>query len=286
MSVNPDSVSFGNRREWKAFAERRPLFLERFDNLKDALSKAYLRSFQTSEPIDKMLFFMSRQAADDFFEIMMVCGNGEAIAGEKLLRSLYERVVTIVYLHKHPETFDAYVEYYHVTAKKVLDARREMWGKDLYPAEKVKEVEANFERVKENYRTRKCQGCGRKEMGPSWSPVSLGDMARAVGLRRYYYHAYARPLLEAHSSVKGTMGRLQGEPGRISWGDRVDAARADEVLATAHALLLHLFDVQIERFKVEGLEPLAQRTVEDFVKIWGADAKSDDSPEPTAPSEP
>jgi hypothetical protein len=271
MAIDPASVKFGNSSEWRTFAERRPLFLDRFENLRLALNAAYIRNFKDAGALESMLFFTSRQAADDFMEILLVCGNGEGTAGEKLLRSFYERVVTITYLHKFPDKFDAYFNYYHVTAKKVMDSERRMWGDDVYPPEKVKEVEANYERVKDAYRTRQCKSCGRKEMGGAWSPVALGDMAKLVGLDRYYHFAYSRPLLQAHPTVKGTLGRLVGNAdGPISWGERIDQKKSDNVLLTAHALILHLFDVQIERFHVDGLQALAEKAAQDFKDIWSS----------------
>lgn len=269
MSIDPASVVFGNRAEWRAFAERRPLFLERFENLKKALNCAYIRTLNDAGSLESMIFFTSRQAADDFMELMLVCGNSEGNAGEKLLRSFYERVVTIVYLHKNPDKFDLYFNYYHVTAKKVMEAEHRVFGVDLYPHKKVTEVEANYARVKEDYRTRECKKCGRKEMGIAWSNVPLGDMAAAVDLDRYYYYAYVRPLLQSHPSVKGTLARFDGpEGGQITWGERIDRDQSDRVLMVAHLLLLHLFDVQIERFKVDGLQALAETAAADWKDIW------------------
>ena len=275
-SINPSSVVFGNRLEWRTFAERRPLFLERFENLKRALDAAYIRTLTNAGKLESMIFFTSRQCADDFMEIMLVCGNGEGNAGEKLLRSLYERVVLVAYLHKFPDQIDAYFEYYHVTSKKVLDAARYLWGDEAASPARIREIEENYERVKNSYRNRTCPKCGRKESGMSWTPVAFFDMAKAVGLDRYAFYAYTMPLLQAHPSVKGTLGRLDGEPeGPISWGERVDREKADRVLMTAHALLLHLFDVQLERFQIEGLDSLARTAAEDWKPIWdGAESTS------------
>jgi hypothetical protein len=279
MSINPADVKFGNPAEWRAFAERRPTFLERFDNLREALNTAFIRTLTDAGRVESMIFFTSRQAADDFMEILLVCGNSEGNAGEKLLRSFYERVVTIVYLHKFPDKFEAYFNYYHVTAKKVMDAERRVWGDDLYPPEKVREIEDNYARVKDAYRTRECKKCGRKEMGIAWTNVSLGDMATAVDLDRYYYYSYVRPLLQSHPSVKGTLGRLEGTGGPIGWGERVDREQSDRVLMTAHVLLLHLLEVQTERFRIDGLQDLVETAAKDWKDVWGsANAESGGTP--------
>lgn len=276
MSIDLASVKFGTSSEWLAFAERKLLFIERFENLRHALNAAYVRQLSEVSALESMLFFTSRQAADDFMEILLVCGNGEGTAGEKLLRSFYERVVTITYLHKFPDKFDAYFNYYHVTAKKVMDSELRMWGADFYTPDRIREIEENYERVKNAYRNRECKGCGRKESGGAWSPVALGDMAKLVGLDRYYHMAYSRPLLQAHPTMKGTLRRLVGDvDGPISWGERIDHKKSDDVLVTAHALILHLFDVQIDRFHIDGLHALAERAALDFKDIWNPEG--DDS---------
>jgi hypothetical protein len=268
MSVDPADVRFGNPREWSAFAERLQRFLERFENLRRALDAAFIRSLKDAGALESMLFFTSRHAADDFMEILLVCGNGEAPAGQKLLRSFYERVVTIAYLHKNEEEFPKYFNYFHVTQKKVMDSERALYGDDRYPPEKVAEIEAEYFRVKDDYKTRECR-CGRREMGPSWSKAPFHVMAKETGLDRYYHIAYTKPLLQAHASTKGTLARLEGEPGGpIGWGERVDRREADEVLTTAHALVLHLLEYQVQRFKVDGLEPLVEQAAQDWKEIW------------------
>src|SRR5471030_576528 len=94
---------FGHPEEWKAFAARHPEFLVRFPNLKAALDAAYIRTLKGSAQLDTMIFFTSRQCVDDFLEILLMCGNAEGNGAEKLLRSFYERVVLVTYLHKKPE---------------------------------------------------------------------------------------------------------------------------------------------------------------------------------------
>ena len=82
-------------------------------------------------------------------------------------------------------------------------------------------------------------------------------MATEVGLGRFIFYAYTMPLLNAHPTVKGTLQRLEGaENGPIGFGDRINPELADRVLSTAHALLLSMLFVQVERFPVEGLETM------------------------------
>jgi hypothetical protein len=63
------------------------------------------------EPIDRFVSFYERLCCEDFFEVLLCCGNGYGVAALKLLSTLYERGVT---LHEHPEELDAFVDFYHV----------------------------------------------------------------------------------------------------------------------------------------------------------------------------
>jgi hypothetical protein len=263
-------IRFGNPKEWEAFGERNVEFLRRFAHLKNTVDKAFVRQLTDLGRLETILFFTSRQAVDDFFEILLLCGNAEGPGGEKLLRSYFERVVLILYLHKHPEKVDEYFDYYYVSDRKTLDSATRVWGKEAFDKAKIAEAEANYERVKNKFKGRKCKNCGYEEKAIAWSPVALGDMATAVGLGNFVFLAYTMPLLNAHPSMKGTLQRLEGNKaeGSISFGDRLNRDLADRVLSTAHVLLLFVLVVQHERFKVEGLDKMTDQAHEDYLTIW------------------
>src|SRR5580698_2247287 len=96
-------VSFGFRDEWVDFDKRNREFLNKFPHVEAALKLAYERNTRTTEPIERVVLFMGRTCVDDFMELMVCCGNGCARAAQILLRSLYERAVTVRYLNEHPE---------------------------------------------------------------------------------------------------------------------------------------------------------------------------------------
>ena len=264
-----EDVRFGNPAEWRAFGDRNPEFLHRFGHLKKTLETAFIRRMKDAGKLESLLFFTSRQAVDDFFEILVLCGNAEGSGAEKLLRSFFERVVLIRYLHQHPDKVDDYFDYYHMSMKKVVDSAIRFWGPEAFDKDKIAETETNYASVKDKFKGRKCKKCGHVEMGIAWSPVALQDMAQDVGLGRFIFYAYAMPLLNAHPSVKGTLQRLEGEQdGPISFGDRINPELADRVLSTAHVLLLYLLFVQVKRFNVDGLDAMVAQAETDYAEIW------------------
>jgi hypothetical protein len=93
---------FGDPAEWENFERRNPEFVKRIGNLVNTIKLAF-SSLLLREPLDKILFLLDRLCAEDFSEILLLCGNGYGIGAEKLLRGMYERAVTATYLSQHPE---------------------------------------------------------------------------------------------------------------------------------------------------------------------------------------
>lgn len=159
------NVRVGNSAEWEPFGERNPEFLHRLGHLTATLNMALHRKLTEAGKLESLLFFTSRQAVDDFFEILLMCGNAEGSGAEKLLRSFFERVVLIRYLHQHPEKVDDYYDYYHVSMKKVLDSAIRFRGPEAFDKAKIAETETNYQRVKGKFKGRKCKECGYTENG-------------------------------------------------------------------------------------------------------------------------
>lgn len=66
---------------------------------------------------------------EDFNEVLLLCGNGYGIGAEKLIRGMYERAVTLVYLHQHPEYADDFLDYHKVAVATHLPvAKKSMQG--------------------------------------------------------------------------------------------------------------------------------------------------------------
>jgi hypothetical protein len=49
---------------------------------------------------DRVVFYLGRVAADDFSELLILSGNGYGIGALKVLRGMYERVVTAAFIMK------------------------------------------------------------------------------------------------------------------------------------------------------------------------------------------
>jgi hypothetical protein len=59
---------------------------------------------------------------------LLLCGNGYGISAEKLLRGMFERAVTLAYLHEHPSEEEKFRNYGKVSQHKLLKIVEESLG--------------------------------------------------------------------------------------------------------------------------------------------------------------
>lgn len=257
-------IRFGLPDEWQSFARRNQTFLERFEILRAAIDETFVRSWSSDHPIDGVVFSLGRQCVDDFMEILLLCGNSEGYGAQKILRAMFERIVLLRYLKVHPDKLEDYLDYFWVSQNKLIN-RIQQSDIGKLDAVKVAEIRANYERVKERYKTRVCKECGAVAMGIAWTPMTLPDMANEVGLGEFVLYAYDLPLSQTHPNVKGMLDRLASAGHGIEYGVRLNRDLADKVLFTAHGLLLHVLDVQAEHF---GLTIQMDTLLDQFAATW------------------
>lgn len=276
-SATDRTLTVGLPDEWHAFADRNRQFFDRFDNTREVLNALFDREWSSEEPVDRVVFAAGYLAVDDFLEILLVCGNGEAPAAQKLLRPMFERVVTLQYLAKHPEEVDSYLDYYWVTQRKLANAIETTFQPGLLNANDVEEVKQHYDEVKGKYQVTDCEKCGTTRVNVAWTPKDVITMAKDVGMKDFVVPAYYIPMQFTHPSVKAMLGRMTITDDGFTFTPRIDSVNADKVFCAAHALLLHAVAVQVDHFKLD--EALWKRVEQDFLATW----KRDRVGPPTAP---
>lgn len=270
-----DDLRIGSPNQWPEFGKRNAEFLKRLEHLRTAFNVILNREWSSSEPADRLVFIAGHLAVDDFMEILTLCGNAEAYGAEKILRGMFERVVTLKYLHAHPDEVENYANYYWIGQHKLVNAIETTFKKGILDPARVKEVEENYEKFKDTYKLTLCKTCGTTRPGISWTPKDIVTMAKEVGLTDFIVPAYYLPMQQAHPTVKGMLDRMTIKDGRTVPAPRQQPELADRVLCAAHGLALYALDAQVERFK---LDDAAYKVAEkDFMEIWKG--RSDLNPE-------
>ena len=155
MSIFP--IGVGDIEAQKRFIERNRTFLEEFPKLFALYSRVFIRSlappseserqaflhlpdddpaviaFEDKIMADRVVFYLGRMAADDFGEICTLSGNGRGFGSYKIVRGMYERVVTAMYIAGKPSESRAFVESSSITKlnylTRLLRAVPEMKGR-------------------------------------------------------------------------------------------------------------------------------------------------------------
>jgi hypothetical protein len=260
---------FGFEEEWRDFEKRNARFLERFPHLEKAIEIAFNRNAQLSEPIDKFILMFGRVCVEDFSEILLCCGNGNGYAAQKLLRGLYERIVTLRYLREHPEEIEDFLDFYHVSQRKLKIACENTMGEGTFSHEQATEIEKSYQEVKDKFMVTDCEKCGTKRPNHTWSKLDFVAMANKTSLGKLIVPGYFIPLRQAHATVASMVSRVAaGENDGIAFVGTAQREEADKALRISHNIFLDVFRVEDEHFGIPGLKEQNDICLQDFIDIW------------------
>jgi hypothetical protein len=183
------------------------------------------------------LFALAHQAADDFFEIVLVAVLGYGFGALKLLRPLFERVVDALYLLRHPEETQDYNDYADVDTWRLINHATDTGtkGKGFITDKQLDEARNAYERAKPRF-----MATGAKRERGSWARMDLAARARDVGLGTFYGGGAFWPTMLLHTTRLGLEMRLDASANGLAFTHRPEPAHADRALAYAHILLVQL----------------------------------------------
>lgn len=281
---------FGIEEEWIAFHERHPIFQKGFSNLVRALQVAFIRTFTSRSPAERVVFHLSNLCKEDFMEILLLAGNGYGIGAEKLLRGLYERAVTARYIAMNPDKADDFVDFGRINMFKLIEPIRRAHGEGLLPANMVTELTSFHKEFKRRGRTPKGVAdrlkrlfrrlFRRSDRGRStarWTDdLSFEGMALKVGsLGRILLYGWHLPTLQVHASLQNITSRTREMPeGGMDFDGGPQRHLADRALNFATLILLDILDLQKSYFGLTALEPLLQQCNADYLEVWHPDQVS------------
>jgi hypothetical protein len=267
-------IRFGQPDEWQAFQKRHPKFIQNLQPLYDTITKMFIRemtSSGSSGPADRVVFYLGRLAVEDFNEILLLCGNGFGIGGMKILRGLYERAVTLIYISENPDKAEDFLDYFHIHLGKFLNHAKNVYSLDELniSAEDESEIQSNYETAKGRYREVLCKKCGKTRTRNSWSELDTLSMARKTAIKNLYVPCFFDPTLQVHSTVFSLCSRLKPRANNgLTFIDGSQHKKADFSANCAHNLILCILDTVNDYFKM-GLQEEIQERFIDFQLIWG-----------------
>ncbi len=265
----PNKLIFGYPDQWEAFERRNAKFIERFPALDHALKMTFVREFTTNTPAERAIHFLGRLCIEDFMELLSLAANGYGIGALKLLRGLYERVVTASYLANNPDEADLFLEFRFISRHRALQAYVTAGKPGKEWLDRAEEARQEFERVKGKFEIDDCKKCGTKRTNHTWSKLDFVSMAKTTDLGKLLANAYYEPLNHAHSTFEAVMLRLKRSPSdQILFESGPQPKEADRALMVAHAVMVELIGVQARFFKLPELVKVYEQCARDHVEIW------------------
>ncbi len=251
------SVNFviGDFEAQAKFREEHNDFIESFPTLTIAIEKAFNRSVENLELVDALILDLSSECLKRFSEIGLLCANGLGDGAFVVLRSMFEYLVTVRYLHLHPTKAEDFVNYLHVHMHTVLGQIERTFGPDHLTREFRDRVEKNFDQVKAKF-TYSIKN-GRRKTKSRWSDAGIVEMAIQAGLGKFVVLAYYLPIERAHPSMIYILNRQNQKREAPS-----------QALMISHNMLIELLILQHEHFGIDELKPMIGQCLEEFGNVW------------------
>jgi len=218
-----------------------------------------------------LIFHFGLMAADDFNAVLLLSANGAGFSAFILLRSMYERLVTAMYIAKKPSEARAFAESSPIYKLNFLTRLRE-----LVPEAKARYDDAFMDEVRQSAAASRakrkqsiCNKCGQPITNEAWTRVSLDVMAREVDpvLEEFYGPIYVEGTYQAHANSLGMERRLE-ETVRGYKYKGISENEATLALHLAHNLMLRFVEMQNGHFNLNLDEAIRER-VTAFIAAWG-----------------
>ena len=280
-------VTFGVPSEQEDFARRNSKFLDVLPKLTHRINEILAtrtvhpdprtasepeEAWQSRLVAQRLVFFLGRLAAEDFMEILLQCANGYGVSGLKLLRPMFEGVITGLYIARHPDQAKVFMGYHTVHQRKFLkiaEAARIDLSAIIPPAEQAR-IEAEYRDSRDAYRTMKCPECDAVLADVSWTKADPIAMARELGLQELAVQCYAYTTLHVHTTPTRLISRLEETEDVLRFKDGPQRAEADAALTGAHCCIAHVLESHNRFFnlRIAGLEAELAAAIGE---AWGPD---------------
>jgi hypothetical protein len=293
--MNMVPIGIGDRNAQQRFIQSHKAFLQEYPALRVLVEKTSLRTlsappqgeidclrqlpeddptviaFEDKVMADRLVFGLGRIIADDFGELVTLVGNGRGIGAYKILRGMYERLVTATFIAKNPSESRPFVEDDAIKRWKLWQQAFEVMPDlaDTLPKQEIQALEDEYRRVRAKRAESNCSKCGQPKTQEAWTRVDLASMARKadVDLSKLYGACYLMPTFHSHATGFGVGTRFQRTAdGRTSYRETSEP-EASQAIALAHTLLLKHLGLQDEYFKL-GLEKEIQERIDAYPQIW------------------
>jgi len=227
---------------------------------------------QTDEHIAKpIVFSLARATYDDFSELLVLAGNGMGVGATKVLRSIYERLVTAMYIAKKPSEARLFMEQSAIERGKIINRYKAVVPDRLaedFTAENLEEIQQKFTEANAQRKVDFCKTCGQPKNQEAWTRVSLDTMAKEVSQQLFdaYATCYLQPTYLIHATPTGLDFRVRFIEGGWEY-KHLSEPEAHGAVMRGHFLMLAVLSHLNVYFEI-GRDDEVRSRFEAFNPIW------------------
>ena len=302
-------VGIGNTEAQQEFMQENKEYLDEWASLRPVIEQVFLNrtihapSKETWEKVshlpdnapevqaiedkyrtDVIVYTLGRIAVDDFSELVILAGNGWGVGALKILRGMYERIVTAAYIAKTPTASRPFGDSFWTHRLKLWNRLSTVDPAIVHRAtpEVVETIKTEGKKAQERKNASVCKACGQIKTIDAWTPLDLASMAKIAGkkLEDLYPYAYLDPTSHMHATGAGMSARMIHTDD--AWLYKLDTTEEARVaLTVGHNLILQNLGIQNEYFAL-GLEDSIHKRLEAYGPVW---EKQEPNDRPTANQE-
>lgn len=211
----------------------------------------------------RVIWLLGASCLREFEELMLLAGNGFGTGATKLMRSFYERTVTMTYLATEmgAKEIQKFIDYSAIHWHQMLVEAEEIHPQFTLPDEKRQKIVDAYKTALTNFKDEKCPSCKRRPQ-MSWTKVSMKDLASKVSenIRRFCFNAYLTPTFHLHTTHWGILSQCEkSEGGTLHFsGGKIQEEAAQETFEQSYVLLLQVMDVLDHYFELGVSEQIKQ----------------------------
>ncbi len=238
-------ANIGTQQQWERIDVRVPGAIDAVNRYSDLTGQIASTSVLLKSLADKIIFGLSRVCIEESQEILLLAANEYSSGASKLLRGLYERTVTMLYLQKHPEKAERFQHYATIQEHRALAAARKLFSDEQIDGAWrdvcTTAVDSSYAKFKAEFQKTKCKNCKTTELAHSWD-VDLGTMADRVGqgLPDLYLGSYTVPTLHAHATFASVYVNIRESEDRVVYNYKHSDAEIDLCIIQVFTLMHRL----------------------------------------------
>jgi len=248
-------VEIGTEEQWRRIDDRVPGALHAFNSYADLTVQVAKTSVNVENLAEEIIFGLSRVCIEESQEILLLAANEYPSGAAKLLRSLYERTVTLLYIRTHPEKSERFRLYAAIQEHRAAAAARKLFSDEQLDATwkevTIANVEENYKRAKGEFQRTKCKKCKTTETAHTWD-VDLATMAERVGegMTELYLSSYSLPTLHAHSTFASAYQNMTSSETSVIYSFQASPVKIDLCVLQVFTLTHRVLRAIVELFKL------------------------------------